>query len=959
MIPRPMAPPRHPLLRLWLLGIVLGIVPAGLGLVPLRAAPDFRLTATESLAEPKQRPDQALIYRELVRQALVLSALHETGQTPVDEVFDAYDDASREKTPRLLLDTVWRDGSVAVTVGLDADEPPPLLILGLEAGGPPHARADALARALVPALAGQIAPWLRATIPTASPVPRAPALPDARRAELENQPDAFACFELLRHWHGQAAAEATPEAFAGLARAYALLGESSRHQWNAFATACTARALLYSALLDARHPGHPLTLETRAWVTGLAGYHSLSLVALDALASRPTPPAWLPVLDAAVRYQTPRLREIASSASPRAPLAAFLALVTLEAQRTLNLYERHYTELEPRIGPNLRPTLTASDILGVSARHRSTRHARELWWHAFTRRVPETQGLPAALRALSSAAPEQDENQGPSAIRDFALASRAAANDGYPAWGVLGRMLWDSQFVITVERIAFMATFWSVPTEEEVDAALPVFAGHPHQAVLATYRRGQESTFEPASFREVRLGDIVEAMREYTTWAKNKADNFADRSTASACDASAWYATDDAHSRGRGNLLRYEGDTDFGREAPAFLALSPWHPRAFADAILFAPDWETHRQAALEKHPDDPLIVAAIGERLLNDQRAAEAVPLLQRTLTNLGELKYYGFLADAQLAAGDEAAWLATRLAFNQQPDSGLAHARNSTVIARHYLATHRPALALPHAESAAESYASWAMDYASLTHAILGDHRAARRWQERKIERYGGEIEDRVSAHAVIGVGEREALVALLHQDTRRNVFHARDHVVLDLDHEALPLLLAQYDSKGDNYYLLLAALSALELGDRDQTRTLLDRVPREYSGNQRRSITRVANRKLAEAMRRYLDQPTTDADFLSLLKTLVREHRLDKKSNAGYSADFLYFAARFLRLQGRAEAAAVVLASICERPGQPDPNDYVFPLIAREFQAQGTDMLTFFRNPARPASPELPAP
>ena len=922
----------------------LGCCAAFLASLSLPAAPDFWLTATTTQAPKKVLGDQAFVLRELARQAVVLAALHETGQTPGDEVFDAYRTDSSPTLPRLRLNAPWENNFVTLTLAVDdpASTVTPLE-LHLDATGAPHERPEALARSLAPLLSGPIAAWLRTALPAAPAFEHATAsgnVPADRLRWLEAHPDPVNCFALLRHWHGAARTAPAPEALAGLARAYTLLAESTRHQWSALSSTCTARALLYCELLRLRYPGNALTLETHAWVYALGGYHAAALRDLDALAERVKAPAWHPLLDASVRYQTDRLTGYARARGPLSPLAAWLVLISVENQRTPNLYQRYLEEFAPLIPHNPRPLYAANQVFGVGGLHDSTAQGLTLAPGWLAQEVGSLPGLPSNLRALATKGADA------ATIRTFALASQALSDGAYPSWGTLGRILWDTQFAFTMNRLHFMVAMWSVSTKDEVTSFAPAFAGHPYAPAINTLLHNDDSPVDrPAVFNLVRIGDVVEGMTSYVNWAEHANNSFAGLTTAQARGLLWYQSNNDMHSLGR--LFLNSGFTSRRRASLEQLAISPANPSLNADAIRYQKDWQERLATAQKLQPDHPLIAAAAGERLLASERAREAIPYLVLASRNLDESTVYNDLADAYLKVGDEPSWLATRLAFNKLPDAGLSHARNSQKIANRYVATHRPALALPHAESAGESWAAWAMDSAAFAQAVAGNHVRARLWIERNVERYGDKLTDRIAWHALAGYGERESLITALRADAPHRNDRPRNFELLGLATEARDLHLENYDHTGDNYSLMLASLVTLESGDAAKARELFARLPAEFAKNRAKDATRVANHRLASVFIADFDTPLSDADFTARLDQIIRDQGLTRAPLDRYAPDLFYFASRFLRLRQRSAASDKLLFAAAEHSTNPDPGRYVLPLLALEFRQHGRDLLDFYHQ------------
>ena len=307
--------------------------------------------------------DQAILPRELVRQAMLIAARDELGLSTRDEVIDDFW-AQGEGVPpataeivSFIRDQVWhaqvrRAGKdqtkhlcdyetqaskehivdlLKLTVAAEAlsrqEFPRALKDLGLE--GTPNDRKETTEPAL-------------------------PKFVEGRLSALGYSQNLAAIRDL--HQAIRTKGE-TPAALGALVRGYAQLGVLSEFLWNPAHKAFKARALLYAQRLVARGPDRPWGLWHRAFALALVGRHRDALADLESArkraASTKDDPPWLDVIDAFARCDTKRLE---GRKGPGENLARALA----DDRAGISLGQSHQRAGFPgrhHAGPTLLPSL--------------------------------------------------------------------------------------------------------------------------------------------------------------------------------------------------------------------------------------------------------------------------------------------------------------------------------------------------------------------------------------------------------------------------------------------------------------------------------------------------------------------------------------------------------------------------------------------------------------------------
>lgn len=281
----------------------------------------------------------------------------------------------------------------------------------------------------------------------------------------------------------------TPARYAALARGYANLALLTDYQWDAAAIAYKARAFLYAQRLVAADPKSPVALWNRAYVATLGGVPRIALEDVNAaarlmqalpVAKRPKPPGWLKLIRSCCRYDHEALGK--ARGGRYGQLAALLHLLTLEHPGQTDVALR---AARAAIEANVE-CFRAHDALcrvgGVANMHMATTFAPEVLTRAVPRRIAALPGLPDNVRKTIGDDPDEL-----AMTRALDEAAAADTEPTEPSWAALAKIVRETRFVFTYERLYFMRDMWSVPLDEYWQEVRPLVAGHRFGPFLAAF----------------------------------------------------------------------------------------------------------------------------------------------------------------------------------------------------------------------------------------------------------------------------------------------------------------------------------------------------------------------------------------------------------------------------------------------------------------------------------------
>jgi tetratricopeptide (TPR) repeat protein len=721
-------------------------------LVLLRAGKEGAARPVVALGRPvggKNKRDtqgtiQSILERELIRQAILIAARDELGLPTRDEILDdAPPGPGQGDGPPVEIAILFRPAECHALVRRGADGNAETLQKH-DLGTNPDAgnfsalltaTAETLSRTEFPALLKQLG---------------AQGEPNTLRDDASVPPDVDRRLETLSMVETLAAVRTLHEAIrvdgeslarlSALARAYAQLGMLTEDQWNPAHRVFKARALLYAQRLYARpaNSGSAHALRTRAFVRALVGRHDLALSDLDqankldeaakAKGAPPSPsPTWLPAIDAYLKADRQRL---AIKDGPYARLASLLNVMVLE------------------FPPGTRLVIQAArDVIQTDAdcdrAYGAIFHNGDLGdLHAATAMGPVafTKAFPDKLKSLTTL-PESVKTPLDQGGDELTLvgrleeAGRPGQDAGEPSWGVLAHLVRETQFVQVWRRLFFMARKWNVPVDDYFNEVRPLVAKHRYLPYLESYTASRQDGGRALNAFADRLDltDIELTARPLINdllRLKHPAGDMAWRLSV---------AHGSILARDFAVRIRQTPDktAHFGR---VLLTISPYS--AYAMSILIQADWNRVQgeiPSWRAKVGDAPGLIGALGKKYAELKQYDEAEKYLKRYVELSGDEWAYQELAACYEARGDRDRAKATLDNYlNKTESAGLRHAQVQVEIANKLMKQGRWKDAQAYAESAAETWAAFGMECASVCAEGLKDWDRAELWIRRVSERY-----------------------------------------------------------------------------------------------------------------------------------------------------------------------------------------------------------------------------
>jgi tetratricopeptide (TPR) repeat protein len=683
---------------------------------------------------------QPTLYREIVRQGVLIAARDELGLSTRDEVLDNVPPAPGEGAP-IELATVCRDfvdravirrgepGKADVLLQLDlADRSNQLNFAArLAKAVEQRSRTDFLEVLKKLGFSG-----------TPNPVRDEGPVPAVVEKELRSLSlvDHFAAIRTL---HRVIRTEGeSPARLAALARAYAQLGVLTEYQWSAAHRAFKARAMLYAARLRARDPKSPWAVWNQAFVRALVGFPFQATRLLEqagklaATRKDASPaPSWLPVLDA---YLKNDLHRLGSEDGPHAALAALLKMIAVE-------YPPH-TRLAVRAARKAvdvdHDCYRAYDVICESGQLNDLHVATVAGADAFT------DLLPVKLKALGSLPervrqPLDQRRDEPTLVDALDRAGRPGEDSGEPSWGALAQLAREVRFVQAWRRLYFMAEKWSVPVDEYWATVQPFVAKHRYYPFLESYVLPPRQ----AKAAMARLGDTldptdVETRQLALVWRFRTFGVPIGEHLWGFCFAHCQSGAGDHAAIAVGSVEKRPEMGDI------LLALHPYS--AYAMELMIERDWEHAKDKVAgwrRKVHDHPTLLAALGRKYIELKRYPEAEECLRRSVEQSPDRQTYEALASCYEARGDPRRWKAILDEYlAKTEDAGLEHAQVRVNIAEFLMKEGRYQEAQPYATAAASTWAGWAMACAQRCAEGLGDWETAERYARACSERYPGSM-------------------------------------------------------------------------------------------------------------------------------------------------------------------------------------------------------------------------
>jgi tetratricopeptide (TPR) repeat protein len=915
------------------------------------AARAVALTSRETMRLDQVEMPASLLLRELIRQALLMSARDEYGlatrdttlceavpadnspQTLSFELYSAYVKSrknydaqyvlSRRKNGR--LEEVWRQK-------LPADINNPERTLKLTTA------AEELSR-------GEFKDLLKqAGASKAIPAPRASAEvpPEANRQLWEwNE---IAVFGAVRRLHTEIHAKGeSPELLGALAIGYANLGSLTEYYYSPARKAYFARALLYAERLVHETHESPLALWHRAYVLTMVGLYDQAF--RDVAEAKKSPaadqahplPFWTSVIDA---FTSGRLRRMVKDA--KGTEAKRLALyLNLEAIRYA--YMKDVTIKAARAVVQERPDCfraidSVCDSSEVGLLRVVTSQFFSLLSKSLRDRLGSVEGLPSSVKQFADPkrAGQGGEEGGKGLedeierrvqlVADLKAETTSGRDTLEPSLEVLGQMIEEIELNHLVRRLDLEKNVWGVPTEQTIATFRPLCEHHRYGAYVDAFSpaksdwvKASESllrSIDPneLSWTESTLvtwlsgADRKRAMELRTRLARHLDPVFADEMNGISLGLAG--APDDrdkggAEVKGKFNHNYMKMMWRTSSKLPISYAIQI--QRHWSQAEEFA-------KSAEKEFADDPIVMTSLVVRYWGLRRMDDAERCAKQRIKAAPDYPSYKELAAIYKEKGDMARWKETLEQSLELPTMGLDHAQVKDTIAHYHMDRKEWKEAVVYADEAAQSYSAWSMMTASLCHEKLGDWKKAEAYLQAVSERYADSSMEwmlwchrtgrgDVRAADACARNHFESLGTSMFWQTRRQIgiFY-----LLENEPEKAAVVFEktfnEYPSAYDGMHVAVAADSLGKTEERDRWFKKIAAI--EIKKNVKDPLTDIYKKIVALVQRSLLPGAPKDLPFKELDTLIADSSKIDTPSNLEY------FVGMFLKNRGELEKAKVHL-------------------------------------------------
>jgi tetratricopeptide (TPR) repeat protein len=691
-----------------------------------QAAPDvLLLRVNEPLTPDPAKENASLLFREVVRQAILIAARDEMGLTIRDEVLREWPAAqARAAAGAVVLDVNTRFvpfGSMEVEVARLADggAAPEVLLSRtwtLRVREQPNSGITEVVELFAGASAGEFVEMLKRAGFEARPLP--PPDDGACEAEVESRLAKltfFSQFAAVRALHDQVRREGRSAArVEALTRAYANLEQASRYQWNAFSAVFAARGLLYAERDVAAAPKSASARWHRAYTRAMLGLHARALDDLAEAAKlaspNEAPPPWVEVIDASCRYDMAALRNLARRPAI-GPLASFLAFTAAEHGVRGQAIEAAYGALRDEPA-NLRVIEGLAGHAGVALMHETSTMGLQKLQEVCFDAVLDQPDLPDAVADKVVAIGKKVADAQSMAQVARALTETAGAMDDAcdPSWAVLGAMIEDSLIACAFRQVDLVARGLGAgaeATRATIDELGPIIANHRLRPILDAYATMYAPQRPDEILQKLPTRDLTPAVyHAIKPWQTVKVGSRTlDGWTAAHAGTGAFEIE---------RSLRHvtSAGASWVPRVRRLLDVSPHNPTAIAFLIKW--DWSNVAAQAAQwerEKGDMPAIAAALGERYRRLGRYDEAIRCWERYLKLAPDVEAVVQLATVYELMNDEANYLRTMNRAYDLPDPALHHASVAAMTAGYFMDRGDYARAEPHAQRAASSGSGWGM--------------------------------------------------------------------------------------------------------------------------------------------------------------------------------------------------------------------------------------------------------
>jgi tetratricopeptide (TPR) repeat protein len=343
--------------------------------------------------------------------------------------------------------------------------------------------------------------------------------------------------------------------------------------------------------------------------------------------------------DALCRFDAEALLKAAADDAANAELARLLAFIATEDYSAVHRTLAAGRELLKSNPECYRVHDALAGLGGVSIQHLTSMAGFETFTTAMPKRLASVPGLPATVsRLVDDGAPEPD-------LLGALVDAGRTADAGEPSWSALGRVLQETRFTQVWRRVDFLDYRLSVASDDFLEEALPLVAGHPYAPFLEVYTlpRPRPVGEELKLLSKVPLIDLsFNHAGLMTAFGEIDASRYTQVFTIAA-------RFDDVTSRSVSQMQRWAsgGTADYRASiARWLLETSPYAPLGRATLIETRGVEGLQREAQRRTKPE-PSVQMALGRHYAGLQKWDEAEKCLTKRIELLPDAEAYQALAD------------------------------------------------------------------------------------------------------------------------------------------------------------------------------------------------------------------------------------------------------------------------------------------------------------------------
>ncbi len=754
----------------------------------------------------------------------------------------------------------------------------------------------------------------------------------------------IAQYAALREIHAVIRANGeSPVLLGGLVRGYSNLGLLTECHWNSSHKVCKARSLLYAQRMMTDAPDSAEPRWYRAYALAATGLPDAALRDIEdakKLAEQQSGsislPSWLGLIEAFCKYDFDTLNKTADSDSPETHLARYLAFLDMPAAFNDVAVVKAGRDALQRMPDCFSIIDMMSNEGGIRTLHFTTQYGPAMLVESLARRlgalpdlppevaqglsVGKTAGLLEAILGEENASTKARDIAPQNLVESLQAAGQAGRDEGEPSWSFLGRMIEEIAFLQLWRRAFLMRDQWDVPTDAFISRALPLIPHHPYRNFIATFRydRLRQSDEIHELLKDMDIVDPDYRMEKMLTALRKSSPEDQEPPPSESRENNvnqlmAMHNDMIVRDLERQHIyFRRSKNTRYRvLRAKELHKVSPFSP--FAIAALIRDDWEF-----AEPHADEwkqnfggyQTVIRAFAHRYIKLVRFEDAERCLIQYLKISPDYWSSEALASIYEQRGRMDKWKETLDAYLEtDSDLGLQQVRLQVKLAQYLMKQGKYDEAEAYVRRAAPSGAGDAMLCAAHCYEGMQLWGAAETWIRRVAERYDGQKYAWYFWCKRTGHGDADKAFELA-----RNYYESLEGKATDKDMELMGILYTlsaqipkaieafrkNFDHTNNPYTGLHLALLAEALGDKAVRDAALRQIEQKGGTYQVDHKPRAQMIQLANAFRTVWAGGTHVPLDMDVVEKIIAS------APEGENTNLLYFVGKFLELQGNKEKA-----------------------------------------------------